>query len=72
MIQCGRCGNTNAGDVLFCQFCGTRLVAERLPEPAVVERAPVGSNRATDRLVEGSVPNQLRGPSPMGMPLGAA
>jgi len=71
MIQCGRCGNTNAGDVLFCQFCGTRLVAERLPEPAVVERAPVGSNRATDRLVEGSVPNQLRGPSPMGMPLGA-
>jgi pSer/pThr/pTyr-binding forkhead associated (FHA) protein len=71
MIQCGRCGNTNAGDVIFCQFCGTRLAAERLPEPAVVERAvPFGSNRATDRLIEGTVPSQLRGPPPMGLPLG--
>jgi pSer/pThr/pTyr-binding forkhead associated (FHA) protein len=71
MIQCGRCGNTNAGDVVFCQFCGTRLVAERLPEPAVVERAhPVGSNRATDRIIEGSVPSQLRGGAAIGAPLG--
>jgi pSer/pThr/pTyr-binding forkhead associated (FHA) protein len=32
MIKCGRCGNSNADDVLFCQFCGTRLSDQRLPE----------------------------------------
>jgi pSer/pThr/pTyr-binding forkhead associated (FHA) protein len=64
MIKCGRCGNLNAGDVLFCQYCGTRLVEQRLPDvapvPVVVDRQPV-SNRSTDRLIEqsahaGSVP----------------
>jgi pSer/pThr/pTyr-binding forkhead associated (FHA) protein len=61
MIKCGRCGNLNAGDVLFCQYCGTRLVEQRLPEVASVAAAPPGSNRSTDRLIEqsahaGSVP----------------
>jgi pSer/pThr/pTyr-binding forkhead associated (FHA) protein len=53
MIKCGRCGNLNAGDVLFCQYCGTRLVEQRLPEVVSIERAP-GSNRSTDRLIEPS------------------
>ena len=62
MIKCGRCGNLNAGDVLFCQYCGTRLVEQRLPDVAsvVAERQPA-SNRSTDRLIEqsaqaGSIP----------------
>jgi pSer/pThr/pTyr-binding forkhead associated (FHA) protein len=33
MIKCVRCGNGNSDEVVFCQFCGTRLVAEPLPEP---------------------------------------
>ena len=55
MIKCGRCGNLNAGDVLFCQYCGTRLVEQRLPDVASVaaERHPA-SNRSTDRLIEQS------------------
>jgi pSer/pThr/pTyr-binding forkhead associated (FHA) protein len=53
MIKCGRCGNLNAGDVLFCQYCGTRLVEQRLPDVVSIERAP-GSNRSTDRLIEPS------------------
>ena len=40
MIKCGRCGNLNAGDVLFCQYCGTRLVEQRLPDVALVAAAP--------------------------------
>ena len=61
MIKCGRCGNLNAGDVLFCQYCGTRLVEQRLPEVASVAAAHPASNRSTDRLIEqsahaGSVP----------------
>jgi pSer/pThr/pTyr-binding forkhead associated (FHA) protein len=53
MIKCGRCGNLNAGDVLFCQYCGTRLVEQRLPEAAsvAIDRVPA-SNRSTDRLIE--------------------
>ena len=53
MIKCGRCGNLNAGDVLFCQYCGTRLVEQRLPDVVSIERA-APSNRSTDRLVEPS------------------
>lgn len=53
MIKCGRCGNLNAGDVLFCQYCGTRLVEQRLPDVVSIERAPA-SNRSTDRLIEPS------------------
>jgi pSer/pThr/pTyr-binding forkhead associated (FHA) protein len=53
MIKCGRCGNLNAGDVLFCQYCGTRLVEQRLPEVAAVAASPA-SNRSTDRLIEES------------------
>ena len=61
MIKCGRCGNLNAGDVLFCQYCGTRLVEQRLPEAVSVASAPASSNRSTDRMVEqaaqaGSIP----------------
>ena len=43
----------NAGDVLFCQYCGTRLVEQRLPDVVsvgVVQQP--ASNRSTDRLVE--------------------
>jgi pSer/pThr/pTyr-binding forkhead associated (FHA) protein len=54
MIKCGRCGNLNAGDVLFCQYCGTRLVEQRLPDVASVAAAPPASNRSTDRLIEQS------------------
>src|SRR5262245_49877047 len=52
MIKCGRCGNLNAGDVLFCQYCGTRLVEQRLPDVASVAVAgqPI-SNRSTDQLI---------------------
>jgi pSer/pThr/pTyr-binding forkhead associated (FHA) protein len=64
MIKCGRCGNLNAGDVLFCQYCGTRLVEQRLPEAVSIERAPA-SNRSTDRLIEpsphpASAPNSVQ------------
>ena len=68
MIKCGRCGNLNAGDVLFCQYCGTRLVEQRLPDVALVAAAPSASNRSTDRLIEqsahaGSVaPHAAHGP----------
>jgi pSer/pThr/pTyr-binding forkhead associated (FHA) protein len=60
MIKCGRCGNTNAGEVVFCQYCGTRLAAEPLSE-ALVARA-AASNRAVDRAGEGHPPSS---PSPM-------
>ena len=70
MIKCGRCGNLNAGDVLFCQYCGTRLVEQRLPDivPAAVDRQPV-SNRSTDRLIEqsahaGNIPPHAAAPVP--------
>jgi hypothetical protein len=68
MIKCGRCGNSNAGDVLFCQYCGTRLVEQRLHENPVVERIIAPSNRATDRLAEAS-PNPV---APGGSPMAAA
>jgi len=72
MIKCGRCGNLNAGDVLFCQYCGTRLVEQRLPDAVSVaaERQPA-SNRSTDRLIEqsahaGSIPaHAAPAPAPM-------
>jgi pSer/pThr/pTyr-binding forkhead associated (FHA) protein len=76
MIKCGRCGNLNAGDVLFCQYCGTRLVEQRLPEVASVaaaDRHPA-SNRSTDRLIEQSAhagnipPHALPAPAPMHAP----
>jgi len=69
MIKCGRCGNLNAGDVLFCQYCGTRLVEQRLPEVVSIERAPA-SNRSTDRLIEPS-PHVANVPSGV-QPLAAA
>ncbi len=61
MIKCGRCGNVNGADVLFCQYCGTRLAADKLPAspsalPAVVSAAPSGSNRATDQMAGGPNP----------------
>jgi len=79
MIKCGRCGNLNAGDVLFCQYCGTRLVEQRLPEVArLPEMASVAahpaSNRSTDRLIEqsahaGSIPaHAAPAPAPMHQP----
>ncbi|HXU03213.1 MAG TPA: FHA domain-containing protein [Polyangia bacterium] len=80
MIKCGRCGNLNAGDVLFCQYCGTRLVEQRLPEVASVSPNPT-SNRSTDRLIEQSAhaaslpahvapsPLQMPMPAPMQMPM---
>jgi pSer/pThr/pTyr-binding forkhead associated (FHA) protein len=74
MIKCGRCGNLNAGDVLFCQYCGTRLVEQRLPEVvsvAVSDRQPA-SNRSTDRGIDQSVhaPNLLPAHAPpMAAPL---
>ena len=42
MIKCVRCGNGNSDEVVFCQFCGTRLVAEPLPEQ--LREVPVGSS----------------------------
>ncbi|HMF44289.1 MAG TPA: FHA domain-containing protein [Polyangia bacterium] len=54
MIKCGRCGNLNAGDVLFCQYCGTRLVEQRLPDVVSVGVAQPPSNRSTDQLIERS------------------
>jgi pSer/pThr/pTyr-binding forkhead associated (FHA) protein len=33
MNKCGRCGNGNSDEVVFCQFCGTRLTANQLPDP---------------------------------------
>jgi pSer/pThr/pTyr-binding forkhead associated (FHA) protein len=40
MIKCGRCGNTNADDVLFCQFCGTRIAQPSLPN-RMLDAAPM-------------------------------
>jgi len=68
MIKCGRCGNLNAGDVLFCQYCGTRLVEQRLPEVVSIERAQA-SNRSTDRLIE---PSPYAANAPAVQPLAAA
>lgn len=49
MIKCVRCGNGNSDEVVFCQFCGTRLVGESLPEPlreiAVGASGPVPASR---------------------------
>ena len=78
MIKCGRCGNLNAGDVLFCQYCGTRLVEQRLPDAVSVaaERQPA-SNRSTDRLIEQSAhagnvpPHAAPLPAPMQVPMQA-
>jgi len=33
MIKCGRCGNSNSDEVVFCQFCGTRLLSDSLSDP---------------------------------------
>jgi pSer/pThr/pTyr-binding forkhead associated (FHA) protein len=66
MTKCGRCGNANAGDVLFCQYCGTRLAVDRLsevPDDRIPLGAPAASNRATDRMIEGG---------PSGSPMSAA
>jgi len=52
MIKCGRCGNLNGSEVVFCQFCGTRLTAEPLSEIPVSRAPPVASNRSTDRMVD--------------------
>ena len=66
MIKCGRCGNANGPEVVFCQFCGTRLIAEPLSEVPIGRPAPVApaaavaSNRSTDRMVE---------PAPAGGPI---
>ena len=65
-MKCGRCGNVNGADVLFCQYCGTRLAPDKLPPggpaalpPATaVAASPPPSNRATDRMVDS-------GPHPM-------
>jgi len=63
-MKCGRCGNVNGTDVLFCQYCGTRLAPDKLPPagpaapPAAAAGAAIPSNRATDRMVES-------GPNPM-------
>ena len=35
MTKCGRCGQSNVGRVIFCQFCGTRLAPDRLPQPGL-------------------------------------
>ena len=35
MTKCGRCGNSNVGKVIFCQFCGTRLAPDRLPDTSI-------------------------------------
>jgi pSer/pThr/pTyr-binding forkhead associated (FHA) protein len=66
MTKCGRCGNINGPDVVFCQFCGTRLGPDALSEPAAPRAAPAAppaSNRSTDRMVE---------TGPVGMPMAAA
>jgi pSer/pThr/pTyr-binding forkhead associated (FHA) protein len=65
MTKCGRCGNINGPEVVFCQFCGTRLGAEPLSEPvgARVAAVPPASNRSTDRMVE---------TNPVGQPMAAA
>jgi len=59
-MKCGRCGNVNGAEVVFCQYCGTRLAGDKLPAPvgAALPAAPVPSTRVTDRLVES-------GPNPM-------
>ena len=68
MIKCGRCGNANGSEVVYCQFCGTRLTPEPLSEvpigrpaplaPAapVAPAAPIASNRSTDRMVDHAPP----------------
>ena len=72
MIQCGRCGNSNAGDVLFCQFCGTRLLEQRLPDAP--RPLPVPSNRGAERGPDGrpgptpGAGSPYLGSSPMGGP----
>jgi pSer/pThr/pTyr-binding forkhead associated (FHA) protein len=56
MIKCVRCGNGNSDEVVFCQFCGTRLAAEPLPESVrEVALGPSGSVSGSAR------PGQERG-----------
>jgi pSer/pThr/pTyr-binding forkhead associated (FHA) protein len=56
MIKCGRCGNVNGAEVLFCQFCGTRLAADRLPADPAIGATASASNRATDQMAGGPNP----------------
>lgn len=56
MIKCGRCGNVNGAEVLFCQFCGTRLAADRLPADPAIGALASASNRATDQMAGGPNP----------------
>src|SRR5206468_5533189 len=55
-IKCGRCGNSNADDVLFCQYCGTRLAEQRLPE----QRLPEPLVPAGPQVTTGVAPMVLR------------
>src|SRR5262245_42767125 len=59
MIKCGRCGNSNADDVLFCQYCGTRLAEQRLSD------APQGHGLA---LVPAPLPVLSPAPGPAPVP----
>ncbi len=52
MMKCGRCGNLNGSEVVFCQFCGTRLPVEALSEGANARAGVIASNRSTDKMVE--------------------
>jgi pSer/pThr/pTyr-binding forkhead associated (FHA) protein len=51
MIKCGRCGNSNADDVLFCQYCGTRLTEQRLSDAPQSAPPPMMPPQASPAVV---------------------
>jgi pSer/pThr/pTyr-binding forkhead associated (FHA) protein len=51
MIKCGRCGNSNADDVLFCQYCGTRLTEQRLSDAPQAAPPPMMPPQSSPAMV---------------------
>src|SRR5262245_35727463 len=65
MIKCGRCGNSNADDVLFCQYCGTRLAEQRLsdaPQGLSLSPAPMSGFPAGPAPTQAVVPSVVMRP----------
>ena len=61
MIKCGRCGNANGDDVLFCQYCGTRIAQQALPDRFAEAISPAALPPAAGPASSGAVIPMARG-----------
>jgi pSer/pThr/pTyr-binding forkhead associated (FHA) protein len=64
MIKCARCGNANGDDVLFCQFCGTRISQQPLPDRSAEAPAATSSGAVLTALSAAPTPSAV--PLPRG------